>query len=255
MALLYCDNSFRLAIENKKIVTAALLDLSKAFDSIKHTILKEKLITMKFSENAVKLLIDFITDRRQQTFVNNVKSDWIICYQGVPQGTELAPLLLNIFMNDLSKNIASNCKIFQYADDTLIFTEQKDLQQCLQNFEESCNLAHQYFNMHPTNSNAEKTELTVFTKKNKNTTEASIKTGDKIIASKKLVKFLDIMVNSHLNFQEEVKKILKRMISGIKTIAAILKPFDIQTRIILLQALVFSHLHYSSSLLSGISRK
>ena len=40
-----------------------------------HNILKEKLISMNVSEIAVELLIDFITDRRQQTIVNNVKSD------------------------------------------------------------------------------------------------------------------------------------------------------------------------------------
>ena len=40
-----------------------------------HNILKEKLISLNVSENAVELLIDFITDRRQQTIVNNVKSD------------------------------------------------------------------------------------------------------------------------------------------------------------------------------------
>ena len=74
-ALLYCTESFRLVVDNNKIITAALLDLSKAFDSIKHNILKEKLISMNVSENAVELLIDFITDRRQQTIVNNVKSD------------------------------------------------------------------------------------------------------------------------------------------------------------------------------------
>ena len=64
------------------------------------------------------------------------------------------------------------------------------------------------------------------------------------------------MIDSHLNFQEEVKKILKKMACGIKTIAAIQKPFDIQTRLLLLQSLVFSfsHLHYSSLLLSGISQ-
>ena len=102
--------------------------------------------------------------------------------------------------------------------------------------------------------NVDKTELIVITKKIKNTTGGSIKVGGKVIESKKSVKFLGIMIDSHLIFQE-VKKILKKMACRIKTIAAIQKPFYIQTRLLLLQSLVFSHLHYSSVLLSGISQK
>ena len=154
----------------------------------------------------------------------------------------------------LLKCNASSCKIVQYADDTLLFTEHKDLKQCLQSLEESCKLAYEYFNIHSLNINADKTELIVITKKNKNTTGGSIKVGGKVIESKKSVKYLGIMIDSHLIFQE-VKKILKKMACRIKTIAAIQKPFYIQTRLLLLQSLVFSHLHYSSVLLSGISQK
>ena len=153
------------------------------------------------------------------------------------QGTVLGPLLFNLYINDLSKNIPSNCKIVQYADDTLLFTEYKDLKQCLQNLEESCKLAQQYFNIDSLNLNAEKTELIVITKKIKSTTGGSIKVGGKIIESKKSLKYLGIMIDSHLNFQEEVKKIPKKLACGIKTIAAIQKPFEIQTRLLLLQSL------------------
>ena len=61
------------------------------------------------------------------------------------------------------------------------------------------------------------------------------------------------MIDSHLIFQE-VKKILYKKTCGMKTIAAIQKPFDIQTRLFL-QSLVFIHLHYFSVLLSGLSQK
>ena len=92
-------------------------------------------------------------------------------------------------------------------------------------------------------------------KENKNTTGGSIKVGGKIIESKQSVKCLCIMIDSHLNIQDEVKKFLKKMACGIKTLAAIQKLFDIQTHLLLLQSLVFSHLHYSSVVLSGISQK
>ena len=126
-ALLYCTESFRLAIDHKKIITAALFVLSKLFDSIKRNILKQKLFSVNFSENAVELLIDFIKDCRQQTIVNNVKFNWIKLCQGVPQGTVLGALLFNLYIYDLSKNKPSNCKIVQHSDENLLFTEHTDL--------------------------------------------------------------------------------------------------------------------------------
>ena len=144
IALLYCTELFRLAVDINSIVTAALRYLSKTFDSIERNILKEKLISVNFSENAVELLIDFISNRRQQTIVNNVKIDWIKLYQGLPQGTVLGSFIFNLYINELSKNIPSNCKISQCADYTHLYTEQKDLKQCFQKHEKSCTSANQY---------------------------------------------------------------------------------------------------------------
>ena len=131
----------------------------------------------------------------------------------------------------------SNCKVVQYADDTLLFTEHKDLMQCLQILEESCKLAYQYFNIHSLNLNAEKTELIVITKKNKSTTGGSVKVGGKIIETKKSAKYLGIMIDSHLSFEQKVKKILKKIACGIKPLSGIQKPFDIQTHLLHLQSL------------------
>ena len=81
------------------------------------------------------------------------------------------------------RKIPTNCKIVHYADDTLLFTERKDLKKWLQRLEESGKLAHDYFNIHSINLIAEKIQLIVITKKNKNTTGGSIKVGGKIIES------------------------------------------------------------------------
>ena len=69
------------------------------------------------------------------------------------------------------------------------------------------------------------------------------------------MKYVGLFLDQNLCFQEEVKSILKKMACVIKTILANEKGLVIKTRIILLSALVLSHLHYSATLFSGISKK
>ena len=93
-ALVYCTENKRYHINNKNFITAALLDLSKVFGSRNHKILLHKLHELGFSKNALNLIENYLSHRLQKTVVDQVESDWIGLYQGVPLGTILGPLLL-----------------------------------------------------------------------------------------------------------------------------------------------------------------
>ena len=65
-ALVYSTENFRYLIEKIKYVTTALLDLSKAFDSINHNILILKLEESGFSTSAQMLVLDYLSNRLQK---------------------------------------------------------------------------------------------------------------------------------------------------------------------------------------------
>ena len=94
-ALMYCTEFIRNEINQKRSVAAAFLDLSKAFDSIDHTVLNQKLVEVGFNTNACKLLSSFLYERSQTVKLGEIESDSIILERGVPQGTVLGPLLFN----------------------------------------------------------------------------------------------------------------------------------------------------------------
>ena len=129
------QRSIRKQIDDKNIVAAAFLDLSKAFDSTSHCILFEKLKELNFEDKAISVIKNYITGRIQKVTLDSCNSDWIELYQGVPQDTVLGPLIFNIYVNSMKQTISNQCKLVQYADDTMILCSDKDENHALNKLE------------------------------------------------------------------------------------------------------------------------
>ena len=95
------------------------LDLKKAFDTVSHKILSKKLQNIGLDYQMVKWFESYLGDRKQQTRLNNMSSDFLPVTYGVPQGSVLGPTLFAIYINELAEVI--NCNLIFYADDTVLF--------------------------------------------------------------------------------------------------------------------------------------
>ena len=105
-----------------KYVSAALLDLSKNFDSINHKILDENLDMLGFNTSPGLLIKIFLSHREQQVKIQNIQSDPNELTRGVPQGMVVGPLLFNLYINDMRKYLDNETELIQYADDTIVLT-------------------------------------------------------------------------------------------------------------------------------------
>ena len=92
-----------------------LTDLSKAFDCLVHDLLITKLNAW-FDYNALSMINNYLSDRKQHTKIGNVFSKWSDIIIGVPQGSILGPLLFNIYINDIFY-FSDATTITNYADD------------------------------------------------------------------------------------------------------------------------------------------
>ena len=108
-------------IDSGNPLDAIYLDFSKAFDSVPHLRLLEKLKSFGIKDNLLLWIKDFLIGRRQRVKINDSFSEWAAVTSGVPQGSCLGPVLFIVYINDLPDVIQSLCQL--YADDTKVYNK------------------------------------------------------------------------------------------------------------------------------------
>ena len=105
-------------LDKRKMTCAVHLDLSEAFDNVDKNILIKKLAHYGVRGTPLTLLKSYLQNRQQCTNINGFLSDLICIELGVPQGSNLGPLLFLIYINDLPGASSLVTKLF--ADDTCL---------------------------------------------------------------------------------------------------------------------------------------
>ncbi|CAB4003090.1 Hypothetical predicted protein, partial [Paramuricea clavata] len=96
------------------------MDFSKAFDSVKHSLLSEKLKTVPLNPYIINWYLNFLKNRKQRVVCNDFCGEWMDVNKGTTQGSVSGPYLFNIFLNDLEVDIDGENALFKYADDSNI---------------------------------------------------------------------------------------------------------------------------------------
>ena len=111
-------------LEANKFIHCLLIDFSKAFDSVDHIILINKLKSLKISDNAIHWVFLFLTGRTQFVKMGQKWSFTRVINRSIVQGSDIGPTLFLICIIDF-KPIGSTNYVTKYADDASLFVPEK----------------------------------------------------------------------------------------------------------------------------------
>ena len=122
MAIIKCQHQWLKWLEDKEVdfVRVISFDFSKAFDSVPHDILCEKLKRTCLNPYITNWIIDFLTNRRQRVVVDGIETDFLEINRGVPQGTVIGPFLFSLIVNDISHEDPEKNLLTKFADDLTV---------------------------------------------------------------------------------------------------------------------------------------
>ncbi len=222
-----CDAWFN-NLDNGELTGVVFLDIQKAFDSIDHDVLLEKMIFYGVSQNELKWFQSYLTNRYQQCQINGVLSKKGKTISGVPQGSILGPLLFLIYINDLPNCLKSTVPCL-YADDTQIFTSSHDPTKISDNLNSDLENITDWLIVNKLQSHPTKTKMMVIgSRHNLNVKVADLRSNIKInnndVSPVFSQKCLGIYLDERLAFDVHIEKLCKKICAGIGVLRRI-KPF------------------------------
>ena len=111
-------------LDNGEYVCGIFVDLEKAFDTVHHEILCEKIKAYGLHGKINDVLKSYLSNRKQCVSINGTESEYREVTCGVPQGSTLGPLLFLIYINDF-RLCLSKTSSGHFADDTFIIFNSK----------------------------------------------------------------------------------------------------------------------------------
>ena len=193
-------------IYNNRLAFGVFIDLQKAFDTVNHKILLEKLAHYGISGKSNIWFESYLTNRKQYVSINGADSSTTTTLHGVPQESVLGPLLFLIYINDLHKCI-HNSSTFHFADDTnLLYIPEKKTRNrnIIRKLNNDLKSLHNWLLSNKISLNSTKTELIVFRKKTVDLPDVKIVLNGVKLIPKSTTNYLGLIMDEHLTFKEHI---------------------------------------------------
>ena len=248
-SVLFLDEIHK-ALDRGNLTGALFVGLSKAFDTISHSSILDKLPAYGISGNEKAWFTDYLFHRQMRVNYKGTLSTPLMIHCGVSQGSILGPLLFLLHFNELPSMLKS-CKMFMYANDTVLYYSPKDMKEIEKILSQDLCTVSNWLqeNELMLNLKTGKTEVMLFGAKkrlNQQEREIEINYQSQPINTTNSYKYLGVKLDPSLNMQEHFNSICRKASSRMRLLKRI-RPFIIDLATLrIYQALIVPIITYCS---------
>ena len=188
------------------LVGMVMIDLQKAFDTVDHAILRDKLQSIGVSSTS--WFESYLSNRRQCVEVSGSRSEFLPVTCGVPQGSILGPLLFLVYINDM--NISLTCKLSLYADDSALLFAHRDASVIANHLSNELSKCKGWLTDNRLSLHVGKTEALLFgTKRKLKGVEFRVHCDGTPVDRKFHVKYLGVLLDANINGSVHAGNLMK----------------------------------------------
>ena len=236
--LLVMIEKWKKIVDYGGVFGALLTDLSKAFDCIPHDLIIAKLEAYGFQTDALNLVYDYLSNRKQRVKINETFSCWKDIEYGVPQGSILGPLLFNIHLCDLFYFL-EDLDIASYADDTTIYTVKENKESVINALEASSLPLFTWFNNNFMKANSDKSHILLSCSE----PSTALIDGSSIESNTKEI-LLGITIDRDLKFDEHVNNLCKKACQKLNALVRLAPFMNVDKKRMIMKAFIESQFGY-----------